>query len=614
MKGTDIEIKHFIALNDIYSNVKNGVGTVLDNSANMWLFAIDSEKNIKIFEPICPHQGMLVREANANFVCNGHKWIFDKDGKNELQGGSRLNEIDFLIDGDLIHLKYNKDQRLKSSNTINLSPTIDFVSHASLVVSNSEFSFITDPWTSESTYSGNWVHWPPGKKVIDYSKIDHIFITHEHPDHLHPESLVQFPKDTVVFFPKFISGRIDKKLANLGFHNIYGVDFDQEFKVNENYKFYFNRPSHRWEDSILQVNFYGFKWLNMNDAGYFHDDWRIWEDIDLMTASFDVFASDYPMTWDFTDKTKQSKIQLSRRSMLNHLTSICNKVRPKYYLPFASFWRLDPIKFSKLESEMNHLTINEIKREFDHKVIKTKLLDLLPGEKFNFSNLQQSNRIKNREEYLEGLSNFNLELVRQNKGNDDCRLADHKAVAIGIRDYMHNLLKVKDFFKCETLEFNLVCECGEFNDVFKFENENNIKLNKRILSLQAKVGMDKLAKWIKDEVTWEELRIGYWIKFSRNQEVYTPNFLRMLAFGPDALHLKIDSEIKLRNFDIGLYSIQELVDINSDLVSRVLNRAGLPCLSCKHFQGEKLQDVISIHKLTSDDTQFLYAELGEILK
>jgi CMP-N-acetylneuraminate monooxygenase len=613
MKEIDLEIGHFISLNDIYENIKNGVGEVFDNQSKKWLFSIDKAMNIKIFEPICPHQGMSIKESNGNFFCTGHKWIFDKDGKNEFEGGSKLNEIDFLTDGDRINLKYNQAKKHNTSNTINLSPTIDFVSHASLVVSNSEYSFITDPWTLESTYSGNWVHWPPGKKEIDYTQIDHIFITHEHPDHLHPESLLQFPKDKMIFYPKFISGRIEKKLANLGFRNIYGVDFDEEFKINENYKFYFNRPSHRWEDSILQVNFYGFKWLNMNDAGYFHDDWRIWEDIDLLTAAFDVFASDFPMCWELNEKQKRSRIELSKRSMLSHLTSICDTVKPKFYLPFASFWRLDPKKFTELESKMNHLSIREIRERFKTENIQVKLLDLLPGERFDFDSMELSKKIKGREQFLNGNSNSGMERSYQYRNNSECSGKDHKAVANQISDYMSKLVKVKNFFKCENLEFNLICECGDYNELFKFEIKNHIILNENSPRIQAKVHIDKLKQWINDEVTWEELRIGYWIKFSRNQEVYTPNFLRMLAFGPAALSLKYESETWGNSSQIALMPIGELVKINSEVVSRVLNRAGLPCLSCKHFQSENLGDVVKIHKLTSDDVQFLYAELETII-
>jgi nitrite reductase/ring-hydroxylating ferredoxin subunit len=112
MKEMNFEIGHFIPLKDIYGNVKNGVGEVFDNQSKKWLFSIDKAMNIKIFEPICPHQGLSIKESNGNFFCTGHKWIFDKDGKNELEGGSKLNEIDFLTDGDRITLKYNQAKNL----------------------------------------------------------------------------------------------------------------------------------------------------------------------------------------------------------------------------------------------------------------------------------------------------------------------------------------------------------------------------------------------------------------------------------------------------------------------------------------------------------------------
>ena len=68
---------------------------------------------------------------------------------------------------------------------------ISFISHACLIIETEDFSFATDPWIIGFAFASGW--WLKNKPVKDWEEklnsVDFIYISHNHPDHLHPKSL-----------------------------------------------------------------------------------------------------------------------------------------------------------------------------------------------------------------------------------------------------------------------------------------------------------------------------------------------------------------------------------------------------------------------------------------
>ena len=68
-------------------------------------------------------------------------------------------------------------------------PTIEFVSHASVIISHDGISILSDPWFSGAAFHNGWrlIHEPSNNDIIKaLNKTTHIFISHEHPDHFSP--------------------------------------------------------------------------------------------------------------------------------------------------------------------------------------------------------------------------------------------------------------------------------------------------------------------------------------------------------------------------------------------------------------------------------------------
>ena len=67
-----------------------------------------------------------------------------------------------------------------------LKTTIEFINHASVLVSYNDVNILTDPWYSGLAFDGGWsLLYENNEKFIEHllNDVNYIYITHEHPDH-----------------------------------------------------------------------------------------------------------------------------------------------------------------------------------------------------------------------------------------------------------------------------------------------------------------------------------------------------------------------------------------------------------------------------------------------
>jgi len=594
-----------IDLNHIPAGSKTTV--IRNNYGKEWLVSIEG-KNFKIFFNECPHQGQPLRASNSKFVCTGHNWAFDQYGENMVKNGQCLKELkEFELKDGKCYLGWVEPKREKLNGSKPEDLQLTFHSHACLEISSQDFRIVTDPWTEPTTYDGNWVHWPD-RIQVPIKKPNAIILTHEHPDHFHEQSLLKFPIDTQVVIPKYLNLNLRRKLKNLGFENLVELNFNQTFTLSENVKIQFLRPSSKWEDAVVDLDFFGFRWLNINDAGYVSSEEFLANQYHLLTATFDVFASDFPMMWKSVEqRSKDRHIEVSKTSALNHVLRLSKLANAEYYLPFASFWRLNPAKFATIESGMKHLTLDEIHNFFHANKSQTQVLDLIPGETFSFAQNKVLKARAKREQIKNG--EYSAEAVTMIPAKI-CTGELCEGLMKETQAFLLKLAGYSGFFRSEDVEFTIFCMCGKligtqfFGDDYLAENKCNISVD---------IPIEQLENFIQKGYSFEALRIGYWLQFSRNKNLYTPNFLRLMAYGASVKYIKNNSKLQeVSNVD--QVPLAELLNLDTEIFARLLNRSGLPCVTCKHLNQETLGDVIDIHRLSKQDSDFLRSEVSWILE
>ena len=131
-----------------------------------------------------------------------------------------------------------------------MKTSIQFINHASVVVSDGETSILSDPWYAGDAFHKGWnlLHETPPQEVLNMlDTITHIWISHEHPDHFSISFFKSFAdkiKDMSIkiLFQKTKDKRVLKFLSAQGFE-VQELDFNKRTLLSNNYNLSWNASS-----------------------------------------------------------------------------------------------------------------------------------------------------------------------------------------------------------------------------------------------------------------------------------------------------------------------------------------------------------------------------------
>ena len=100
---------------------------------------------------------------------------------------------------------------------------IRFVSHASFSIESKETTLLCDPWLFGKVFNNGWALLSPAA-AVPWERINYVWISHQHPDHLHFPTLrsvaPEHQKRLVMLYQKHASQRIPMVLRGLGYANV----------------------------------------------------------------------------------------------------------------------------------------------------------------------------------------------------------------------------------------------------------------------------------------------------------------------------------------------------------------------------------------------------------
>jgi hypothetical protein len=111
-----------------------------------------------------------------------------------------------------------------------------------------------------------------------------------------------------------------------------------------------------------------------------------------------------------------------------------------------------------------------------------------------------------------------------------------------------------------------------------------------------------------ESVTWNHLDIGYLGSWSREPDLYPVKFMRLLSLG----YIESQATERIHSENVGQISVAQLIEIDPTNMSRVLSRAGLPCISCKMTNYETLDQAMEIHRLGVPQRKSLEHEVAAV--
>jgi CMP-N-acetylneuraminate monooxygenase len=571
---------------------------------------------LRLLSTVCPHKGGIVQDAETWFQCPRHGWRFDRRTGASLDAPTMsLPAYPVSERNGVLYAELPARALRRGGDRPPLTAPLTFQlhSHACLEIRYRGFTLLTDPWLAGPAFFGSWALYPPPRVDVARLRPDAIWISHEHSDHFHPETLQLLDRSTPVYFPDFPNRRLQARLAELGFERLHPMPFGETVALAEDLTLTCFEPASLWNDAILLVEANGFRYLNLNDAGVNHRIAQLVAPVDLISSSFSPGASGYPATWRHIERDRKLEImERSRQGSLDMLRDALGVYGARYLLPFASFftlWHPEHRPYLELFRKNAPATVAEALSDLDVEVI-----DLFPGEAWNAQNGKRT-----RVPFVERERLFDVErmLAYAKQAWDETVFAAHYPAPNGlvrrqVEEYLLRLNQNPEMRFCE----DLTCSLAGFDEVgtrltVAFEIRGH---RLRILphappepSMTIEMPLGMLEQVVTQNVSWDEPLIGYWCRLNRSPDVYHAGFWRLLQapYYRRAPQLPSGEEGGLS----GDSTIAEVLEHYGDDADVILRRHGLYCFGCQRSPFETIALGAQKHGLTDDELERLVEEL-----
>ena len=489
----------------------------------------DNLKNVIFYDRKCDHSGgKLINTSNQQIICPLHGWRFDpysgqytnvKISKKKLKYNYNGKFYKVIIEQEIPYIKNkNKNHKIK----------VEFLNHACIYIKSENLKFATDPWLIGPAFSTGW--YLSKKTSTDafekLNKCDFIYISHNHPDHLHPLTLSKLRKDMIFITPNFKSSSTENFLSSLGFTNIITFDFNKKYLI-KNFNFTILKSGDFRDDSGLLFNIGNFKALFTVDSNFLNFN-KLPSRLTLLASSFAGGASGFPLCFDnisLLNKKKILKRNIDAIKLLNE--NILKITKPKFFLPYAGF-------FSEKAGRDSNIKINNIKNKIsDYKNLcennKIELLNIDRDQKFYFNGTKLTESRKNSDKYLadyssdEYISNKKSVYSEINKN-----FIKNYFLNSGFSTDLFLIIKLTDDnFSNIKIQFSIDFRENKFSYKsinFKFIGLKKLHEKKNMRILDLKIRYESFLDIINNGLPWEDLLIGFQTRVDRFPNIYNSDF------------------------------------------------------------------------------------------
>jgi len=209
-----------------------------------------------------------------------------------------------------------------------ISTSVKFINHACFSFELNGESVLVDPWFEGTIFNKSWSLVNEGGNIPDNLK--YIFITHEHPDHLHWLTLKKLAnKNITVCLAKRRNSNVRDNLEKLGYKVL---EFDN--KVKENLKWFDAEFFNTGHDNAIVFKTKDLVILNQNDC-CLHD--SVAAEIKTKYPNIDIWWMQFSLAGYYGNLNDSEKLLDAQITHLNYFNKYKQIFKPEIAIPFASF-------------------------------------------------------------------------------------------------------------------------------------------------------------------------------------------------------------------------------------------------------------------------------------
>jgi UDP-MurNAc hydroxylase len=246
---------------------------------------------------------------------------------------------------------------------------IQFLNHASVRISSGETSIACDPWYTGAAFNDGWNLLVEDPRAAEYAKASKfIWVSHEHPDHFSIDFFKNSsPKSSTILFQNTKDKRVfsyfkknQYKIEELNDGSPFALSKDETFTVGKN-GFYDSWSL--YQNSHIKV-------LNLNDCDFTSTEDLV--ELKKIVGEIDVLITQFSYAAWKGGKSNASLRELAARQKLEAMSSQLTILKPKYFIPFASFSYFSHVENSYLSDSVN--TIDKVFETFKNSPSKIIIL------------------------------------------------------------------------------------------------------------------------------------------------------------------------------------------------------------------------------------------------
>ena len=216
---------------------------------------------------------------------------------------------------------------------------VKFLGQACTLIETGGKRILCDPWITGTCNVNSWYHLNrriQTRKDIP-TDVDYIYISHEHTDHFHIETLKEFDRNIPIFICKFPTDRFYNSIVQEGFKDITVLDSWKKKSLEKNLEITIIKNSElMMEDSAIIIKTNEGTIFCQTDCGMSYESLlRVRkEKPDLGFFKFGA-ANWYPIVYNYD---KEKKTAICKKRKIHKLTGFVNYVKavqPKYAIPYA---------------------------------------------------------------------------------------------------------------------------------------------------------------------------------------------------------------------------------------------------------------------------------------
>ena len=512
------------------------------NFTDRYIIKVSKNKTVEwVASKVCDHaSGMLEPCQESNKAkCPLHGWELDLEKLEYINVNVKKDTLNFTLEENIVSIEeYETHLKLPEELEQKQQPqdlNIRFIAHACLLFECNGINIITDPWLKGPCFLNGWWHKPaPSDDALEQLlRADVVYISHNHPDHMHEESLhylYQHKPDVPIIVPNFKTQSAELPLKNIGFTNVIPLAFNQLYEISEN-RIYLSilKSGDFRDDSGLYIS-YGKKQALITVDSSALNNYNLPQNIDFLATSFAAGASGYPWCFDHYSESEKKQISMNRRnSLLDAADKYIKACQPRAYMPYAGYFSEDAPRDSYIKNSNKKNSPSSLGELVDNKHPTVKFTNPVKTDLVNIANEITTTSIK-----ISRQESISPEIINQYISNES--LPNTESFKQKLINYFS-----QSQFKDELYLYLIPCDCNfdcyDFGLIVDFSDISNIQLldahqvekdyyssdiGKRQLFI--KVRANPLWQVINYMKAWEELSIGFHCRIHRKPDVYNSDF------------------------------------------------------------------------------------------